>query len=929
MALLVACSGGSSLTSQPGATSSLVGTASDSATADPAGSEYTVSSGYAAWLANPGQPGVNYDPHHLTVGYLPGATLPAGISALKPPAGQRAADRPGIVVPGNEGYEVLTDAIAARYGLEIGKQVYWGRVRMATFILPDGVDGDQVLDNLRRDFAGSVLSAGYSMLLHTDGAYVPNDPDYVGSSASNYSPLWSLRKVGASAAWGYTRGDPSVVIALLDTGVRMTHEELTAQMIKPEDVDFSNVPGNIPHHVDLANDDDTMEDLDGHGTFIAGELAAEGDNHRTIVGLAYQCKVLPIKITNAESATDGNIIYGCALAYYLGARVISLSFGDTHQDDFVRNIVNQVWDNGVVFVASAGNDGVITPNYPADYTNAISVGATGINDARVDFSNYSEFVDIAAPGVFIKSCARTGDTAYADWHSSAGTSFASPLVAAGAALLWSYDPTLTNQEVRDLLENNAAPTTGFTQGTVGRLDVGAALQEVTPIRMDVPRLNKLSYSGTVSLTVDVTGTPDYVDCYFNGHEVGRRENAPWTFSIDTTGLDFGLGNLQFVGVLGEFEATAQMNLLVDNTAGTFPVTESFETNDSDFLPLELKDYSLSLMHAIKSLPDSEWTENDIRNNGSATWNTITGGAWDGFRQMRFGAGEGYDSYELDALVSRRIDLTAVAQPTLVFYHHYNIEDGGSAFDRGRVLVSDDDGQTFTTAQRHSGGDALYSGYLAGWQREEVDLSPFYGSKVLVALVFESDQAQAGEQAGEDAGWWVDQMTVAMDYIDDIPSIGGVSVAANSAFGTIPDLPEINADVQDPEKVARVRFTLDLAPLGVVDTYDVSMTDEAAPFQSVLEVPGGIHNQLAQLLVYYYDSSDVPGPVKTIPVYVFNQLGDTNADGQVNDDDLAGYADLIGLSSEDEGYVPLYDSNLDGMITEQDAAAVGYHYGEGQ
>jgi hypothetical protein len=929
-AVVVACSGNSKFTASADSASSLP-VKPDSAAADNASREvHNVREGYAAWLANPGEPGADYDPARLTITYLPEAQLPTGIEAGQPVAGQRAAEQPGAVLRVDRRYEVLTDAIAAKYGLKIDKQVYWGLVRVASFVLPEKVDGDIVLTQIRQDFAGCVDTAGYSQLYRRDGVYIPDDPDYKNSSTTSYSPLWSLHRVGASQAWGYSRGDPNVLIAVLDTGIRITHEELAAQVIDPQDLDFGDVPGEIPHYVDLANDDNTMEDFDGHGTFIAGQVAAEGDNQRTIVGLAHKCRVIPIKITNADSASDINIIYGSALAFYLGARVISLSFGDYHTNGAMEDIVNQLWNNEAIFVASAGNDGVTTPHYPADYPNSISVGATDIDDARVGFSNYSEFVDIAAPGVAIKSCQPASDTAYNDqWWLSGGTSFASPLVAAAAALLWSYDSTLTNNEIRDLLEDNADPTTGFTEGDVGRLDIAAALAEVTPIRLEIPHLSRLVYSDTVPLTVEVTGTPDRVDCYFNGNPVGSRENPPWTFSVDTSALEYGLGSVMFVGVLGQLEASAQLSILVDNSAGAFPVTESFEGTTRDFEPLELKDYSQGLLNAVKSLPDSDWTLNDIRNGGPATWNDVSGGAWDGYTLKRFGAGEGYSGFEIDALVSRRLDLTTVAQPTLVFYHHYNIEDGGSAYDRGRVLVSDDNGLTFTLAERRNGEDALYSGYVAGWQREEVDLSPFYGSQVHVALVFESDQFQAGEQGGEDAGWWVDQLTVAMDYIDEIPSIGAVTVQPNSAYGSVPDLAQLTAGVQDPDNVARVRFTLDLAPFGSVDLYDVSVTDDTLPFQSVLDVPTDVSNQLAHLQVYYYDPSEVPGPVKTIPVYVFNQLGDTNADGLVDDDDLAGYPTMVGLTAEDEGYIPLYDSNVDGTVTEHDAAAVGYNYGAGQ
>jgi len=277
------------------------------------------------------------------------------------------------------------------------------------------------------------------------------------------------------------------------------------------------------------------------------------------------------------------------------------------------------------------------------------------------------------------------------------------------------------------------------------------------------------------------------------------------------------------------------------------------------------------------------------------------------------------------LVSRRIDLRSATNPTLVFHHNYNIEDGGSDYDRARVLVSEDYGQTFTLLDQRNGTPALFSGDQSAWVMAEIDLADYAGSQVHLALVLESDQFKAGESDTRDAGWWVDKLTVAMDYIEDIPSIGSLSVDPYSVFGLVPKKSSFSVNVLDPDDVTRVEFTLDFLPLGQANTYDVEVTDDTASFQATFEVPDGLNNQLANLIVQCYGDGDMPGTAKEVPVYVFNQLGDTNGDGTVDDSDLDGYETLIGLDAEEDGYIPFFDSNLDLTITEHDAALVGYNY----
>jgi subtilisin family serine protease len=134
-------------------------------------------------------------------------------------------------------------------------------------------------------------------------------------------------------------------------------------------------------------------------------------------------------------------------------------------------MVNQIWSAGGVFVGAAGNDGMFAADYPAAHTNAMCVGATDYWDNACIFSNWGSAVDIAAPGEET-SCGHTTDNDY-ELHGD-GTSFSAPLVAAGAALLWSFKPTLTNAEVRDTLESHAGLAWEFFT-VVPRLDLSLAL----------------------------------------------------------------------------------------------------------------------------------------------------------------------------------------------------------------------------------------------------------------------------------------------------------------------------------------------------------------------------------------------------------------------------------------------------------------------
>jgi hypothetical protein len=296
------------------------------------------------------------------------------------------------------------------------------------------------------------------------------------------------------------------------------------------------------------------------------------------------------------------------------------------------------------------------------------------------------------------------------------------------------------------------------------------------------------------------------------------------------------------------------------------------------------------------------------------------------------AGGSYDTYELDCLVSRRLDLSSVSTPTMVLQTRYNIE-AGSPFgrDRGYVLVSTDGGANWTAANYKGGSTAYFAGYEAAWFKAEVDLTPFAGSFAHVALVFASEGDFAGQQSGQPAGWWVDDITIAYDYVEQVPSIAGVTLNTSIA-GTVPQVLEFPVEVMQPSNVTRVKYILDVAPVGSLGGKDVIVESTVAPYTSQIVIPAtGLLNQVASLRVQYFDSNSNSGPEYSIPVVIFNLPGDTSGpggvpDGTVNQSDLDAFSGRVGAESGSGNYVVFCDSDLDGTITELDAAAVGYNWG---
>jgi hypothetical protein len=258
---------------------------------------------------------------------------------------------------------------------------------------------------------------------------------------------WGLFAIGFHKIPASVLPTSAPIIAVVDTGVDYTHPDLgTAKIIKG------------PDYYD--GDMDPM-DTTGHGTHVAGIAAALTDNQVGVAGVSGKSKVLAIRVGEwciPVFAGAAGIVYA---ADYSGVKVINLSWGGYWPDPYIADAIQYAIGKEILVVAAAGNEDTDEPMYPAAYPNVLAVGATdwmwgesacdwGVK--KTCFSNYGDYVDIAAPGQMILSTVPRGG--YESW---AGTSMASPYVAGAAALVWGKWPTLTRQQVYDLLVTTGDP----------------------------------------------------------------------------------------------------------------------------------------------------------------------------------------------------------------------------------------------------------------------------------------------------------------------------------------------------------------------------------------------------------------------------------------------------------------------------------------
>lgn len=265
----------------------------------------------------------------------------------------------------------------------------------------------------------------------------PNDPDYI---YQHY-----LDTVRVPTAWDRSKGSPSQVVAVVDTGVNGTHPDLRGHTVAGY-----NAITKAGIAAGAASDDN------GHGSMVSGIIAAGTGNGEGIAGVAWNAEVMPVKVldSNGEGA-DSDVVDGINWAVAHGAKILNLSMGGDADSPVLHDAVSNAVAQGAVVVVAAGNSGDDVPQYPAAYPEAVAVAATDSSGALTDFSSYGSWVDVAAPGFGILSTEIADSSGNDNYAYGDGTSFSAPIVSGVVALLRAQTPTLTPAQVLARLRSTA------------------------------------------------------------------------------------------------------------------------------------------------------------------------------------------------------------------------------------------------------------------------------------------------------------------------------------------------------------------------------------------------------------------------------------------------------------------------------------------
>lgn len=364
----------------------------------------------------------------------------------------------------------------------------------------------------------------------------PDNPEIPtnGSGGSGSDPLfnkqWGMNQMGVQTAWGMTKGNPEVVVAVIDTGVDYTHEDLVDNIWRNPGESGTDAQGRskaangidddgngyVDDIVgwDFVSKDNKPYDLTasmmdmllsggnpGHGTHCAGNVAARSDNGKGIAGVAPFVRIMPLRfISEKGQGTTADAILSLKYAVQNGAKITSNSWGSEGEDpndpesSALKDAINMVQNAGVLFIAAAGNghqgvgydnDTDAKPGIPASYPHDIIISVAAIDEAGNlgSFSNWgARTVDMGAPGVKVFSTVTSTTTKYNDtvidipglitatWD---GTSMATPHVAGAAALYWSLHPEKNWRDVKAALMASVKRTNVLSGKTVsgGQLDV--------------------------------------------------------------------------------------------------------------------------------------------------------------------------------------------------------------------------------------------------------------------------------------------------------------------------------------------------------------------------------------------------------------------------------------------------------------------------
>jgi hypothetical protein len=390
----------------------------------------------------------------------------------------------------------------------------------------------------------------------------PNDPGYASE--------WHLPRISAPAAWSTTTGSNSVIVAVIDTGVDGTHEDLASKMVAGWNFYDNN---------------SNTSDAYGHGTKTAGTIAAATNNGTGISGICWNCWIMPLRISDPTGyASYSSMSSAIIWAADHGAKVANLSFA-IDSSATITSAAAYLNSKGGVLAVSAGNSSAF--DAAGNNTNMLRVSATDPNDALYSWSNTGNNIDLAAPGCVYTTASGGGYT------SACGTSYSAPVVSGVAALVFSVKPNLTAAEVTQILTQSADDVgpvgwdTSFGWGRVNAAKAVALAQNSIPADTVAPSVSFMTptQSATVSgvASVQMSATDNVgvamVMLSADGAFLNSWSGAPYTYSWNTTGLGNGTHTLTAAAkdAAGN-TTTSTVQVTVNNVvADTQPPALSFAT----------------------------------------------------------------------------------------------------------------------------------------------------------------------------------------------------------------------------------------------------------------------------------------------------------------------------------------------------------------
>lgn len=375
--------------------------------------------------------------------------------------------------------------------------------------LPDNVSTEQALAQYAKSRAIEFAQPNY--IYHIEAT--PNDP--------SFGSLYGMQKIGAPTAWNTTTGNSNIVVAVIDTGIRRTHEDLAANIWQnPGEIAGNGIDDDANGYVDdkfgwdfIGNDPEPNEEY-SHGSHVAGTIGAAGNNGKGVAGVNWNVSLLALKIhdatgnsTSARIVEAFNYVRMMKLQHGVNIRVTNNSYGGCNEacgyDQATKDAIDAAGRADILNVFAAGNSNAnieTTPFYPASYNSPsiLAIASSDQNDNRSGFSNYgAASVDLAAPGSGILSSVRDSDTAYV---SLSGTSMASPHAAGAAALLFAANPNLSAASVKATLMNtvDVLPQWSGVVKTGGRLNIARAIEQQTVCAFSSPTPPNINFSAAAA-----------------------------------------------------------------------------------------------------------------------------------------------------------------------------------------------------------------------------------------------------------------------------------------------------------------------------------------------------------------------------------------------------------------------------------------------